>query len=110
MLLVIALHALTAMLIAPALNQTQRGLLQRKGGLTPSLTAPKASTDGYTPAAVAGIWHPPTDACRRHGVTCDISRQFVKKLDLSGCGLTGTIPAGSIFTSIKGFSRSTSPQ
>jgi hypothetical protein len=31
-------------------------------------------------------------------VTCDISRQFVERVDLSGCGRTGTIPAGSIFT------------
>ena len=56
--------------------------------------------DGWVHTCSDG-WHPPADACTRHGVTCDISRQFVEKLDLSGCGLTGTIPAGSIFT-IKG--------
>jgi hypothetical protein len=53
--------------------------------------------DGWVHTCSDG-WHPPADPCTRHGVTCDISRQFVEKLDLSGCGLTGTIPAGSIFT------------
>ena len=56
--------------------------------------------DGWVHTCSDG-WHPPADPCTRHGVTCDISRQFVEKLDLSGCGLTGTIPPGSIFT-IKG--------
>jgi hypothetical protein len=55
-----------------------------------------ACSDGWFPLA-----DPPADTCSRYGVTCDISRQFVEKLDLSGCGLTGAIPAGSIFT-IKG--------
>jgi predicted outer membrane repeat protein len=44
---------------------------------------------------------PSTDVCTRNGVTCDRSQQFVLELKLNGCGLTGTIPSGSIF-SIRG--------
>eukprot|EP00935_MAST-01C_sp_MAST-1C-sp1_P000011 g11.t1 len=56
--------------------------------------------DGWLHACGEG-WPKPnqksTPACTRHGVTCDRSQQFVVKLDLNGCGLTGTIPLASIF-------------
>jgi predicted outer membrane repeat protein len=58
-----------------------------------------AATDGWVHSCQDGWKGNLTDVCERNGVTCDPpSTGYITKIDLSACGLTGTIPSNSIFT------------
>jgi hypothetical protein len=58
-----------------------------------------AASDGWVHSCQAGWKSSLVDVCDRYGVTCEPpSMGFVTKIDLSSCGLTGTIPESSIFS------------
>jgi hypothetical protein len=56
------------------------------------------SSDGWVRSCQAGWKDSSTDVCDRHGVTCEpASNGYVIGIELSSCGLTGTIPSNTIF-------------
>jgi Leucine-rich repeat (LRR) protein len=64
--------------------------------LVKATTSP--TSDGWVHACQDGWKGNLTDVCARYGITCDPpSVGYVTGIDLSSCGLTGTIPSNSIF-------------
>jgi hypothetical protein len=56
------------------------------------------TSDGWVHACQAGWKGDLADVCERYGVTCEPPTDgYITKIDLSSCGLTGTIPSNTIF-------------
>jgi hypothetical protein len=83
---------------APALDPLRR--YQERQALelfAEGTTSP--TSDGWVHSCQQGWKDNLTDVCERYGVTCEPpSTGYVSKIDLSSCGLTGTIPSISVFT------------
>ena len=83
---------------APAVDP-QRRIRERQALELFAKATTSPTSDGWVHACQAGWKGNLTDVCARYGITCEPpSNGYVTKIDLSSCGLTGTIPSNTLFT------------